>query len=214
MGLFGNGEKTKALAESEYQQGVKIYDGGDVKEALIHFKAAAKKGHVDAQYRLGLHYYETNLAKALKWFEKAAKQNHSEAMYMCGKVHFEAGGENDIPALTVSLYYYGQAAELGNLKAQIDCAKRYLEGKGADVDKSKALYWYEKAAELGDSNAQFICGRMYADGEGTETDKAKALYWYEKASENGNDSAMFGPAVWHILMAREQRRIWTKQESG
>ena len=45
-------------------------------------------GQVDAQYNLGVAYYngscDVNYKKAFEWYEKAAKQGHAEAQHRSG----------------------------------------------------------------------------------------------------------------------------------
>jgi TPR repeat protein len=56
----------------------------DIKAALQWYEKAARNGHVESQYKLGMFYYygeivTKDLTKARSWFEKAAAQNHGEA---------------------------------------------------------------------------------------------------------------------------------------
>jgi uncharacterized protein len=84
-------------AESQYELGM-LYlnsEGRTVKnyaEALKWLELAAKGGHVDARYNLGVMYKTglgalQNFELALQWFELAAGQNHAEAQYNVALMH-------------------------------------------------------------------------------------------------------------------------------
>lgn len=53
------------------------------------------------------------------------------------------------------------AANTGNVKAQVNLGFMYEHGKGIPVEYDKALYWYRKAAKKSNANAQFNIGYMY-----------------------------------------------------
>lgn len=97
----------------------------------------------------------------------------------------------------VAQEYLQKAADLGDIKAQINLAIRYYRGadgnyenennilvyKGAgDPDFIQAAYWFQKAANQGDETAQHQLGLMYKDGEGVSKDYVKAVHWFRKAA--------------------------------
>jgi len=66
-------------------------------EAQKWFRQAAAQGHKNAQYMLGLIFYngrgvKKDYREARAWFERAAKQNHSGAQYMLGIIYYDGKG--------------------------------------------------------------------------------------------------------------------------
>jgi TPR repeat protein len=74
-----------------------------------------------------------------------------------------------------------QAAEQGNVLAQLKLGDIYYSGKGAPKNFESAAFWYEKAAENGNQEAKFKIAAMYENGQGVSKDYAKAAFWFGKA---------------------------------
>lgn len=84
----------------------------------------------------------------------------------------------------VSLPTLVKRANGGDVRAQMELGKRYMEGSSNTTpDAGEALHWLLKAAEAGDTQAQFNVGVMYERGIGTAADLAKAAQWYRKATD-------------------------------
>ena len=84
----------KATAEAYYEGGMRAFESKDVKNALALFLSAARLGHADAQFRVGVFFYHGIVVKkddieALKWFRKAALQGHLAAMSELGIMYAE-----------------------------------------------------------------------------------------------------------------------------
>ena len=67
---------------------IAAYDRGAYEVAFHRFRQLAERGHVDAQYYLGLMYSEgqgtaSNEIRAMHWFAKAAEQGDSDAAFIC-----------------------------------------------------------------------------------------------------------------------------------
>ncbi len=75
-----------------------------------------------------------------------------------------------------------QAAELGDVKAQLEMGGMYHEGHGVPQSNSEAAKWYLMAAERGDAGAQTLIALMLALGEGVQQDDRMAAYWFRKAA--------------------------------
>ncbi len=74
-------------------------------------------------------------------------------------------------------------AEAGDVDAQLELGKRYMQNPGGQPNPTEALRWLLKAAEAGNPQAQFNVGVMYERGIGTVIDPVKAVQWYRKAAE-------------------------------
>ena len=92
------------------------------------------------------------------------------------------------------------AAEQGDIRAQVNLGYLYLEGKGVAQDYQQAIYWYTKAAERGNPNAQFNLGVMYGNGRGVPQNYKQAIYWFTKAAEQGNINAQNNLGYMHMYL--------------
>jgi localization factor PodJL len=87
------------------------------------------------------------------------------------------------------------AAASGDPTAQFVIATRYLDGKDAPQDYTKAAQWYQKSASAGLPPAQYRLATLFERGKGVPQDIATAAVWYERAAERGNVKAMHNTAV-------------------
>jgi TPR repeat protein len=76
----------------EYRAALDAYVGGRYDVALVHFRAAAELGHVNAQYYTGLMYAngegtERNFDEAAKWYQQAAKHNQPDALFQLARLY-------------------------------------------------------------------------------------------------------------------------------
>lgn len=74
-----------------------------------------------------------------------------------------------------------QQMKLGNNPH--DMGVRYLLGRGAEQNDTKAFSYFSQAAEQGNALAQSELAYLYAAGKGTNQDYAQAFHWYQKAAE-------------------------------
>jgi hypothetical protein len=84
-------------ADKLYDEGKKLYDQEQYKEAVPKLQAAANKGHRKAQYRLGRCYdkgygVKENDQKAFELYQKSAKQDYAKAMFQLGKCYMKGKG--------------------------------------------------------------------------------------------------------------------------
>jgi TPR repeat protein len=88
-----------------------------------------------------------------------------------------------------ALYYYEQAAKLGEVSSQYLLGKMYDEAKGTAQNKHQAAHWFTQAAKQGHSQAQATLGYMYSKGDGVSQDYSQAANWYQKAARQGHINA-------------------------
>ncbi len=81
---------------------------------------------------------------------------------------------------------YINAAEQGNIEAQLILGEIYNDEANKEYDSDKAFYWYMKATGQGDADAQFQLGNLYRLGECAEEEM---IDWYTKAAEQGGKYA-------------------------
>ena len=118
---------------------------------------AAKKGDINAQYKLGVMYIEgdvleKNSLEALRWLRSAAKRDHLGAQLKLGELLYR-GVDLDRDYVE-SAMWYRKAAEQGHPSAQYLLGNMYRKGVGLNKSKTKAQQWYRKAAEQGHTRAK------------------------------------------------------------
>lgn len=98
-----------------------------------------------------------------------------------------------------ALYYYEQAAKLGDAASQYLLGKMYADARGTKQNMRQAANWYTQAAKQGHSTAQATLGYMYSKGNGVNQDHARAVNWYQKAAEQGHVNAQHNLAYLYSL---------------
>jgi len=108
--------------------------------------------------------------------------------------------------------YQLRKAREGDLKSQIEVAKRYETGRGLEQDPQQAFFWYRKAAEQGDARAQFKVGEMLSKGTGVAKDVEAAKGWLGKAAQQGFAAAV--SALSAIEAAEKEARARAEREAA
>ena len=157
--------------------------------------ALAEAGDTEAQYNLGLMYFNgrgvaQDDVEAVAWYRQAAGQGHAKAQTRLGVMYDTGKGvaQDDVEAVA----WYRQAAEQGIAEAQYWLGyilARSAGNGGVPEDDAEAVRWYRRAAEQGLAGAQFNLGQMYELGRGVTQDDAEAAAWYRLAAEQGDPSA-------------------------
>jgi len=143
----------------------------------------AESGAVNAQYHLGMNYFEKGqIKKALKWLKKASESTE------IGDCEDALLSEYATQAL---LDYYFKA---GDYDSAIKCCKRYL-GKGGDHYKESDVYlmlatyiypdkryldYLQKSVKMGNADAIAALACVYAIGRDVRRDDKKAIELYRK----------------------------------
>ena len=83
--LFLSLSASAQTAKELTAKGNEYYYAGDYTKAVECYQKSAKQGHADAQYNLGVCYYNgygvpQSYSEAVKWFRKAAEQGQAEAI--------------------------------------------------------------------------------------------------------------------------------------
>ena len=76
-------------------------------------------------------------------------------------------------------------ADSGDVSAQFELSRRYLNGDGLEQNDDEALRWLRMAAEGGLPRAQAGLGWMYAAGRGVKKDETLSFSWYERSAVAG-----------------------------
>ena len=108
-----------------------------------------------------------------------------------------------------ALYYYEQAATLGDISSQYLLAKMYDDGKGTEQNKRQAANWYTQAAEQGHSQAQATLGYMYSKGNGVNQDYSQAAQLVSKSRNPGAHRRPAQPSLLVFTRPRRSKRLPT-----
>ncbi len=121
-----------------------------------NFMKAAQKGHVVAQYDVGVNYVngwgvEKDAKKAYEWWTKSAAEGYPSAEAAIGKCYFNGWGVKK--NYEEACKWWKKAAEANDLDGMIALAYSYFSGTGVAKDDEKGLEWAQKAADMGDDSA-------------------------------------------------------------
>lgn len=91
----------------------------------------------------------------------------------------------------VTIFTLLEAAENGDVKAQLELGEKYRDGDGVIQNYREAAKWIRKAAEQGYASAQAVLGMSYDFGE-VKQDYKEAAKWYRLAAEQGDRLGQLG----------------------
>lgn len=112
------------------------------------------------------------------WFLQARQQ---EAIRQTVQSIKKVPKKNDISPLL-------ERAKQGDVEAQYELGKIYLEGRIIKRDVKEASYWIKEAAKKGHVKGAYEMGRRYEMGLGLRQSLPLAADWYRLAASYGNDS--------------------------
>lgn len=162
----------------------------NVGEAVRLMKQAAEMGYDEAQFQLGLFYYDDEYdiedeGKAIEWWLKAADKGHINSMKALG-AHYKDEDEDEL-----AVKYFMPAAEKGDAVAQWIIGDYYEDGDGGLPESEKiAAEWYRKSAEQNNATGQLYLGYCYLYGDGVEEDAKIGIEYVTKAAEQGDVEAL------------------------
>jgi TPR repeat protein len=90
----------------------------------------------------------------------------------------------------ITVQWYRENAEKGDLDAQYKLGLLHLTGKGALQDFGEAAKWLKLSAEQGHPQAQFQLGLIYRVGHGVPIDPGQAYKWLNLAAAAGVNQAV------------------------
>ena len=142
---------------SSAEEPLKLFLGGNEKEAIDIWKQESEMGDVDASYALGIVFYDSDVTGVCQRIEDSNCKNN-----------FKSG-----------LNYFKIAHDAGDVRAT------YALGEHYDYFRKykKAFKFYLKAAEAGVPEAQFNTASMYEHGEGVTQNTVQAVRWYLQCNE-------------------------------
>ncbi len=148
---------TLLAQDSGHRLGAESYSRGEYEKAANLWLAEANEGSVDAQFNLGILYYEgkgvdRDRNESIFWFSKAAQAGHAQAQYNLG--HLLVEKQQDLAQVRRGVVWWKRSAENGSILAQYNYGKALFYGLAIDQDLEQAHYWISKAARSGEGASQ------------------------------------------------------------
>ena len=187
--------------EAQLNRGKNYYKDGKYTDAVKWFRKAAESGLAEAQFNLGICYYNgqgiaQNYAEAIGWFRKAAEQGIASAQFNLGNCYYYGQGVKQ--DFGEAIKWFRKAADQEDAEAQMALGRCYLEGTGLAKDPAQAtrcmeqaVKWHRKVAEEGKAESQYRLAICYERGIGIAKNSAEAMRWYRKAAEQGYAPAQY-----------------------
>lgn len=190
-------ETTFALAElrrltendADYRTGFQLAMAHKFEPAYTHYRTAAQRGTLEAEYRLGLLYADTRLdyPNALHWLNKALADGSDSAANQLAVMHEDGIGVAVDRKRAGELYE--QAARMGNKHGTFNLADRLESGTGGfERDVARAFLLYRDAALLGHEDAMGKLAEFYGNGEAAR-DYRLSRFWATLGMLNGSMKA-------------------------
>ncbi|MDO4993538.1 MAG: tetratricopeptide repeat protein [Bacteroidales bacterium] len=181
--LLGFAQEYNKYLPSEYIS-QKKYDQG-----LKYLQEWAPRGIADAQYYLGIFYYNgygvaKNYAEAISWFKKAADQGETSAMIHLGHCYYDGLGvaKNQ----NTALQWYKKAGGLIKGFSVDSFDSSFLDNETRNGQYDVGLAYIRVWLSKGKADAQHFMGVYDYYGYGVEQNNAEALSWFRKAASQGH----------------------------
>ena len=186
------------LYGGSFEDASRLYQKGSFKEAFKGFEALAKKGNPNAQYNLGMMYYNgtgvtQNKIMAFVWLELASNNGNKVAQNKLGSM-YEKGEVKGTKDQLKAVNEYLKASLQNYNVAQLNLAMKYNDSLKEENQKI-AFFWYQKSANNGNTAAMNNLANMYYHGQATKRDYKKAYDLYFKAASLGDHIAQFNLAM-------------------
>jgi TPR repeat protein len=207
-----------------FENSAALYKKGLYKEAFIGFEKLAKSGNPNAQYNLGMMYYngtgvKKNKIMAFVWLEQASNNGNKLAQNKLGYM-YEKGEIKGTKDEAKAINEYLKSALQNYNFAQLNLAMKYSENPTKE-NLDLAFFWYQKAANNGNTAAMNNLANMYYHGQSVKKDYKKAFELYFKAATFGDYIAQFNLAMMyyngeHVKKSDKEALVWLtfSAESG
>ena len=147
-------DQTRSLSvaekvQSQFYRGMTSYLEGDYQSAARSFHQAAGQGHANAQFTLGVMYYQgdgvtQDYKEAIKWYRLAADQGLAPAQFNVGMMYYQ--GDGVVQDYQEAARWYAMVAEQGLAQAQFNLGMMYNLGQGVSQNPVRAYMWADLAA--------------------------------------------------------------------
>lgn len=182
------------MTDAQYML-ARMYEQGDgveknLNEARRLFKAAAGKGHKDAQQRLAM--FENadtgDESVVLEWYLPAAKEGDIDAQYNLGFMYETGWGVRIDEKAAVK--WYQEAADAKHDMAQLRLGMMYYVGKGVPRDQNRGIELLRKAAENGNRVAEVLVQELFDTNLADELNAEKIISGLRRSIDDGETKAL------------------------
>ena len=147
--------------------------------------------NLNKEFKHAVHVFKNeDYIAAFRMFKALSELNHTASQYYLG-MHYDLGlgvFQNQERAN----FWYSQAADKGDDRAQHNLAVAYAKGQGVKTDIGKALSLWLQSASQGNTDSAYNLGILYAVGaDSIKPNPAKAMKWWRKAANNGDGYAQY-----------------------
>ncbi len=127
---------------ANFEAGIVAYQANNLPLAYASFLAAAKEGHADSQFNVGLMYEKgigigKNEKDAVLWYSKAASQGNASAQFNLGVLYEHGRGTN--VDFAKANEWYRKASEQGDALAIGNLGMLYVRGQGVKENKTAGV---------------------------------------------------------------------------
>ena len=152
-----NGGNNNTYIPKTDETKLEYYEKSNDPNLISYFRKNADLGYAEAQFYLGLRYYEgrgiaQDYTEAVRWYRKAAEQGYEWGQRNLGYCY--ENGKGVAQDYTEAVRWYKKAADQGHAVAQNNLGFCYEYGRGVEKDYAQAAYWYVKAIENGQERAR------------------------------------------------------------
>jgi TPR repeat protein len=192
----------------------------DTDDMISDLNNKALQGDTDAQYKLGLIYYQGNSVsidpqEAEKWFRISADKGHAGSQLYLGLINL--GPDPYPPFNQEALEWLAKSAEQGHEDAQLILDLIRSVEKTYQLHQ-RLLTLLQQGSEKGIVVAQIELARLLANGEFIEKDFKEAYFWSLVAEAKGGDSKSLIQEIEGELSEQEQNftqvraQLWLDQK--
>lgn len=178
--------------------GMSYFNGRGVEKdnhkAAVNFLRAARMGHAQAQYNLGLllcgegKACPQGLEKSVHWFRKAAEQEYVPAFWEMGNAYRDGlGVERNFGEAAA---WFTRGVQVGDPSCMTFLGLMHFRGEGMAEDEEAAVQLWREAADMDNSDAMLYLGVCCEKGfGGLKKSGRNAAAWYRMADYYGSSSA-------------------------
>ncbi|KAF9901211.1 hypothetical protein EC991_006410 [Linnemannia zychae] len=211
----GNADDQVALGD-QYREGRKVCR--DYIEAMHWYLMAAEQDHMQAQFMVGVLYFQREPFerliclnrgdghgdsvqvdksipfddfKALEWFLKAASQGLADAQFGVVAAMLAVHDTPDRETIDTILEWCQMASDQDHGPAQTYTGLFYHIGLGVPRNGRRAYKWYLKAVGRTGGFAEILLGYLNEEGRGIPKSESTAFEWYLKSADQGYSDGQF-----------------------
>ncbi len=173
---------------AQYNAGLMLEKGrgtdASLEQALQLYRRAARRGQVEAKFRLGYHLTQTDaVVEGVGYIHASANEGSAGAMFDYGMMclHGVSVEEDTVKGAV----WLQRAVTAGYVRAAFELAVYYSRPSSKEGDAQLAVTMASHAAGEGHPLAQDLLGQFYLKGVGAEADAHMAYECFRTAADHG-----------------------------